>query len=186
NYYNISDEITSRKTVKYYELSILVQHLLNANHIDQAAFNECKTIEHNHVRIMTRSVFVEKLLHNPHKEECSDSFHDQTIDTYNAQQTTTAYKDLFDDISVPIDNTVTVTSETTSVNNYRVKADEQDDNPEASQQKMPPGYEFTTLPDQIQSIVDENDLTRLRGRTNHHRMLLSAVFKDVVDNYSLL
>ncbi|CAF0724721.1 unnamed protein product, partial [Didymodactylos carnosus] len=310
NYYNIY-EITSRKNVKYYQLSILVQRLLNANHIDQATFDECKTIKHNHVRIMTRSVFVEKLLHveedpcfvyilhilniqntwkvivehlqivgfneqlwsyeidfcgtldlfdldqcldvlphgldiyyvkgspyinilpreevdgymliklpydelrvllpklkdrmrfteerdklinnlggggrgEPDKEERSDSFLDQSVDTYNAQQTTTAYKGLFDDISIPINNTVTVTSGTRSINNYRIKTDEQDDNPEASQPKMPAGYEFTTLPEQIQSIVDENDLTKLCGRTNHHRMLLSAVFKDVVNNYYLL
>ncbi|CAF1340778.1 unnamed protein product [Didymodactylos carnosus] len=40
------------------------------------------------------------------KEERSDSFHNQSVDTYNTQQTTTGYNGLFDDISIPINNTL--------------------------------------------------------------------------------
>lgn len=60
-YYNIFTETTSLKTIKYSQLPVPVQRLLKNNNINQAIFDECRTIHYKNVMIMKQSVFIEKL-----------------------------------------------------------------------------------------------------------------------------
>jgi len=110
----------------------------------------------------------------------------QTFDICSESQVTTATQDLLDDTPPPpsfndMDNE---TIETTSNIDSQANEDEQD--LEEQQQKLPLDFQFVSLPEEIQVIVDENELTKLRGHTNHRRILLNFVFQHVVNTYKLL
>ncbi|CAF5154143.1 unnamed protein product, partial [Rotaria magnacalcarata] len=42
------------------------------------------------------------------------------------------------------------------------------------------------LPEELEEIINENELIKLRGHTNHRRILLNFVFKVVFNTYNIL
>jgi hypothetical protein len=113
--------------------------------------------------------------------ECSK----QTFDICSPSQISTSKQDLLDDAPVSSDDMNNETVITTSNIDSQENKDDHDDL-EEPQQKLPPDYELESLPEEIQVVVNENELTKLRGHTNHRRVLLNFVFKDVVNNYNIL
>ena len=118
-------------------------------------------------------------------EGSSNQCSKETFDACSTSQITTSTQDLLDDTPVSSDDMNNDKFETTLSIDSQVNDVEHDDL-EEPQQKLPLDFEFGSLPDDIQVIVDENELTKLRGHTNHRRILLNFIFKDVVNNYNLL
>ena len=123
----------------------------------------------------------EQLVEQDTLNECSK----QTFDTSNESQITTTAQDLLNDTRSSSNDVDNETLGTTSNGDTQVNEDEHD-NLEEHQQELPLVFEFVSLPEGIQVIVDENELTKLRGHTNHRRILLNFVFQHVVSTYNLL
>ncbi|CAF1250005.1 unnamed protein product [Rotaria sp. Silwood1] len=94
-------------------------------------------------------------------------------------------QDLLDDIPLFCNDMNNETSGTTSNIDCQLNEDE-NGNLEESQQNLSSDFAFVSLQEEIQVIVDENDLMKLREHTNHRRILLNFVFKIVVNTYNLL
>ncbi|CAF1417033.1 unnamed protein product, partial [Rotaria sordida] len=92
--------------------------------------------------------------------ECSK----QTFDICSASQIIASTQDLLNDTPLFYEN----------------------DDLEEPQQNLPLDFAFVSLPEDIQLIIDENELMKLRGHTNHRRILLNFVFQIVVNTYNLL
>lgn len=134
-------------------------------------------------------------------KKCNDTAHEQlhgegglsecnkqTLDICSESQITTATQDLLDDTPPqppPCTDMDTEIFETTSSINGQVNEDERDDL-EEQQQELPLDFEFSSIPEEIQMIVNENEITKLRGHTNHRRILLNFVFKTIGCTYNLL
>ncbi|CAF4933733.1 unnamed protein product, partial [Rotaria magnacalcarata] len=94
-------------------------------------------------------------------------------------QITTATQDFLAGALPPSDVMDNETIGTTLHIDSQANEDEHDDL-EEKQQKLPLDFEFASLPKEIQIVVDENELTKLRGHTNHRRILLNFVFQHVI------
>lgn len=109
----------------------------------------------------------------------------QTFDTCTASQTIASTQDLIDNPLLSCNDMSNDTLGTISDIDGQINEDENDDS-EEPQQSLPLDFEFVSLPEEIQVIIDENELIKLRGHTNHRRILLNFVFKVVVNTYNLL
>ncbi|CAF1416102.1 unnamed protein product, partial [Adineta steineri] len=109
----------------------------------------------------------------------------QTFDTCTALQSTTSTQDLLNNPSLSSNNMNGDEFDTASNIDDEVNHDETDDL-EEPQQNLPTDFAFSSLPEEIQVIIDENKLMKLRGHTNHRRILLNFVFKAVATTYNLL
>ncbi|CAF0915667.1 unnamed protein product [Didymodactylos carnosus] len=83
------------------------------------------------------------------------------------------------------DNSVTVTTVETNEN------DQESDIGINNQtniniQPLSSDFKILTIPRKVQQIIDNNDLIKLAGHTNHRRMLLEAVYNDLITSYGLL
>jgi len=113
--------------------------------------------------------------------ECSK----QTFDICSASQIIASTQDLLDDTPLFCNDMNNGTSGTTSNIDSQVNEDENDDL-EEPQQNSPLDFAFVSLPEEIQVIIDDNELMKLHGHTNHRRILLNFVFQIVVNTYNLL
>lgn len=123
-----------------------------------------------------------------HSEDSLSKCNKQTLDICSEAQITAAKQDLVDDIRPPPPPCIDMDTEileTISNISSQVNEDERDD-VEEQQQKLPLDFEFSSIPEEIQVIVNENELIKLRGHTNHRRMLLNFVFKTIGHTYNLL
>ncbi|CAF1567008.1 unnamed protein product [Adineta steineri] len=109
----------------------------------------------------------------------------QTFDTCTASQSTTLTQNLLNNPSLSSNNMNGDEFDAASNIDDEVNHDETDDL-EEPQQNLPTDFAFSSLPEEIQVIIDENELMKLRGHTNHRRILLNFVFKAVATTYNLL
>ncbi|CAF4536713.1 unnamed protein product [Rotaria magnacalcarata] len=93
----------------------------------------------------------------------------QTVDICSESQITTATQYFLAGALPPSDVMDNETIGTTLHIDSQANEDEHDDL-EEKQQKLPLDFEFASLPKEIQIVVDENELTKLRGHTNHRRI----------------
>ncbi|CAF4138754.1 unnamed protein product, partial [Didymodactylos carnosus] len=252
-----------------------VQRLLNENSIGELIYIECKTISHDHVKIVKESAFVLKLVHEEEipcfvyirqilkvkdtwkllvehlntasfneklwsyaidylDEEVNGEMlsrlpfeeiriifpklkdrmkfteeRDKLIKSINGCENLEQFRlyslerqpqsqlndgnnslssagAIFDDEPIPVDNEVTNLQQITTTmlnDNNLLNKYEQEDEARITEKQIPNDYE---LPVEIQLLVDEKDLTRLNGHTNHCRVLLDFVFEDVKKTHGLL
>jgi len=122
-------------------------------------------------------------------KECNISVNKQLDggDTLNEsrEQTIASTQDLLDNPLLSCNDMSNDTLVTTSDIDGEINEDENDDS-EEPQQKLPLDFAFVSLPEDIEVIIDENELIKLRWHTNHRRTLLNFVFKFVVNTYNLL
>ncbi|CAF4363629.1 unnamed protein product, partial [Adineta steineri] len=109
----------------------------------------------------------------------------QTFDTCTASQSTTSTQDLLNNPSLSSNNMNGDEFNAASNIDNEVNHDKTDDL-EEPQQNLPTDFAFSSLSEEIQVIIDENELMKLRGHTNHRRILLNFVFKAVAITYNLL
>ncbi|CAF1680854.1 unnamed protein product, partial [Rotaria magnacalcarata] len=93
----------------------------------------------------------------------------QTVDICSESQITTATQYFLAGALPPSDVMDNETIGTTLHIDSQANEDEHDDL-EEKQQKLPLDFEFASLPKEIQIVVDENELTKLRGHTHHRRI----------------
>ncbi|CAF5204391.1 unnamed protein product, partial [Rotaria magnacalcarata] len=109
----------------------------------------------------------------------------QTFDKCAASQTTASTKDSLDDPLLSSNDMSNDTFDTTS--NVDDKTNEDgNDGSEEFQQNLPLDFTLVPLPEELEEIINENELIKLRGHTNHRRILLNFVFKVVFNTYNLL
>ncbi|CAF1453005.1 unnamed protein product [Adineta steineri] len=109
----------------------------------------------------------------------------QTFDTCTTSQAITSTQDLLNNPSLSSNSMNSDAFDAASNIDDEVNHDETDDL-EEPQQNLPTDFAFSSLPEEIQVIIDENELMKLRGHTNHRRILLNFVFKAVATTYNLL
>ncbi|CAF2080041.1 unnamed protein product [Rotaria magnacalcarata] len=109
----------------------------------------------------------------------------QTIDKCVASQTTASTKDSLDDPLLSSNDMSNDTFDTTSNMDDKTNEDGNDGS-EEFQQNLPLDFKLVSLPEELEEIINENELIKLRGHTNHRRILLNFVFKVVFNTYNLL
>ncbi|CAF4557677.1 unnamed protein product [Rotaria socialis] len=109
----------------------------------------------------------------------------QTFDKCTASQTTASTKDSLDDPLLSSNDRSNDTFDTTSNVDDKTNEDENDGSEEL-QQNLPLDFTLVSLPEELEEIINENELIKLRGHTNHRRILLNFVFKVVFNTYNIL
>ncbi|CAF1517875.1 unnamed protein product, partial [Adineta steineri] len=109
----------------------------------------------------------------------------QIFDTCTTSQAITSTQDLLNNPSLSSNSMNSDAFDAASNIDDKVNHDETDDL-EEPQQNLPTDFAFSSLPEEIEVIIDENELMKLRGHTNHRRILLNFVFKAVATTYNLL
>ncbi|CAF4709600.1 unnamed protein product [Rotaria socialis] len=194
NYYNIFTETISLKTIKYSQLSIPVQQEeIDGSMLAKLPFDELRVL---FPKLKDRVLFTEKLdllikgsnsIENEQLESESalNACSKQTFDKCTASQTTASTKDSLDDPLLSSNDRSNDTFDTTSNVDDKTNEDENDGSEEL-QQNLPLDFTLVSLPEELEEIINENELIKLRGHTNHRRILLNFVFKVVFNTYNIL
>ncbi|CAF1531366.1 unnamed protein product [Adineta ricciae] len=174
-------------------VNILSQEEIDGALLAKLPFDELRTL---FPKLKDRVLFTERLdllmkecsnipIEQSNEENISNEAARQIFDPDPVPQTTYSTEDVPDSSLLSTNDTNCDTFQA-SGNVYNPTGDGDNDDSEDPIEHLPSDFAFVSLPEEIQMVIGENDLTKLRGHTNHRRILLNFVFKTIVSTYNLL